>query len=132
LVAGLPGGDVDVLHRAEVRAALRWLALLEPGGPRLPDVLEHLGPDDLRGVGSALVVALAWPELDDDELATSLTSLAHRSVSVTCVLIEVPGAAGALARTAAALSAAGVDVRPWRDEELGAALAAGPREAVKT
>jgi uncharacterized protein (DUF58 family) len=132
LVAGLPGGDVDVLHRAEVRAALRWLALLEPGGPRLLDVLEHLGPDDLRGVGSALVVAPAWPELDDDELATSLTSLARRSVSVTCVLVEVPGAAGALARTAAALSAAGVDVRPWRDEELGAALAAGPREAVKT
>ena len=64
LVAAMPDGSVDVLSRADERDVLRWLASLEPSGVKVSTVIERLGPSELRGAESAVVVAAAWENAD--------------------------------------------------------------------
>ncbi len=115
-LAAAVGDEVDVVSRADDAEMLRWLAELRPGGLALGQILARLDVDVLRGVGTIVVVAPAWPEGFDAGLASRLAALPADRVVFVPVMTEgtvVP-------------SLAGVDVYPWHDgEDLAAALASG-------
>jgi uncharacterized protein (DUF58 family) len=128
LVAGMAGGDVNVLARAEEREALRWLAALEPSGVPLVEVLGRLGHDELRGVATLVVTFPMWATRD---VAPVVSALRESPVmTVVCVpvcLSEGEGRAASLDTLVRELRGAGVTALPWRpNDELADALGAGP------
>ncbi len=126
LIAGLPGGDVDVLLRADTREALRWLARLEDGGPPLGSVIDGLRHDELRGVESILVATPVWKGSRTEELVAKLTRLREVVARLVVVPVGVPRAERQLAAFVDALETARVDVRPWQvDGDLAASLTTG-------
>jgi uncharacterized protein (DUF58 family) len=128
LIATTSDGEVDLLARAGLREQLRWLARLAPTGTSLARTLERLGPEDLRGVETVVLVVPVWPDVDVAELAAAACLLADRIDRVECVAVVDDEVDPALARVAAALRANGVDVRAWaRDGSLASTLSAGGR-----
>jgi uncharacterized protein (DUF58 family) len=125
LVAATREGGVDLLARAELREQLRWLARLPPSGVSLASTLGRLGPTDLRGVETVILLAPAWPDAAPGELATAAGRLADRIELVACVVIEVDDDALASARLVSTLWANGVDARAWTaDADLADTLSA--------
>ncbi len=101
------GDDVDVLTRADEETALRWLARLDPSGTPLAGVLERLGPNDLRGVETLVVVAPVW---DADGLATLAPSLGRGHTARTVVVAVATDDHDV---DPSSLRAAGVEVHVW-------------------
>jgi uncharacterized protein (DUF58 family) len=128
LVAATPGGEVDLLARVGLREQLRWLAKLTPTGISLAETIEGLGPDDLRGVETVVLVVPVWPDAPVTDLAAAAGGLADRIEYVACVAIvegeDDPPAVGFIE----SLTDRGVDVRPWApDGSLADALSARDR-----
>lgn len=119
-LAAAVGDEVDVLARADEDAAMRWLARLEPSGMPLATALARLGPEELRGVETLVVVAPAWADRDLAALAQALTgTAAGRSVVVVVATDEVTDVS--------ALAEAGIEVHPWAlGQDLADALGATP------
>jgi uncharacterized protein (DUF58 family) len=123
VIAALPDGEVDLLGRAELREQLRWLARLTPSGVSLAAAVDRLGPDDLRGVETVVLIASAWPDGVATGLADVAARLAERLTRVVCIAVAVGEDSGPAVHLAAALRAAGADARPWSlDSELTDAL----------
>jgi uncharacterized protein (DUF58 family) len=119
LVAAV-GDEVEVLARADEDDTLRWLARLRPSGVPLADAFGRLGPEELRGVETLVVVAPAWSR-DLAALGPVLASApAERVVLVAVATGEAPPDPSALAR-------AGVEVHVWADgQDLADALGVTP------
>jgi hypothetical protein len=109
-----------VLARADEDDALRWLARLRPSGVSLADAFGRLGPEELRGVETLVVVAPAWGR-DLSTLGPVLASApAERVVLVAVATGEGPS-------DTSALTQAGVEVYPWADgQDLADALGVTP------
>jgi uncharacterized protein (DUF58 family) len=126
LIAGLPGGEVDVLLRADTREALRWLARLEHGGPSLGSVLDGLRHDEMRGVESILIATPVWKGSRSEELVANLTRLGQVVTRLVVVPIGVSRADRELEAFVDTLVEAGVDTRPWRvDGDLAVSIGGG-------
>jgi uncharacterized protein (DUF58 family) len=118
-LAAAVGDEVDVLARADEDAAMRWLARLEPSGMPLDTALGHLGPEDLRGVETLVVVTPVWT---DRALATLASAIAPMPAARTVV---VAVATGDVPVDLSSLAEAGIEVHPWaQDEDLADALGA--------
>lgn len=126
LAAAGEDGSLSLLGRADPGTLHRWLAVLEPSGSALPDVLGHLGPEDLRGVETVVVVFPAWADRDPDELARAIAALqAAAVVAVAVGLADHEGASSDRDMLATAFERAGVDLRMWAaGEDLGRCLGA--------
>ena len=126
LIAGLPGGEVDVLLRADTREALRWLARLERGGPSLGAVLDGLRHDEMRGVESILIATPVWKGSRSEELVANLTRLGQVVTRLVVVPVGVSRADRELDAFVDALEEAGVDARPWQvDGDLAVSIGGG-------
>ncbi|HEY6567204.1 MAG TPA: DUF58 domain-containing protein [Actinomycetota bacterium] len=130
---GLSG--LDVSYRGAQDEILERLALLEPGGPSFPDVVNSLvaGPE-LRGVETAVLIFPTWRQNGAEALPPAVQQLAERILRVVAVpvvlaredskhhALEAADVAGLEQR----LRAAGAVVYPWMPgHELEAALASG-------
>ena len=129
LIAATRDGEVDLLARAGLREQLRWLAGLTPSGVSLADTLERLGPEDLRGVETVVLIAPAWPDAGSSQLAQVAGRLADRIECVACLaIVDDDDGDPTPAPFLAAMRERGVDVRPWApDGSLPDALSAGAR-----
>jgi len=124
VLAATADGDVDVLARSELREQLRWLARVTPSGVPLPTALDLLGPDDLRGVETIVLLVPAWPDLDTGSMVAAAAGLKDRIARVACLAIAVDDDPAGARRLTDALDAAGLDRRTWpRDADLAEALA---------
>jgi uncharacterized protein (DUF58 family) len=124
LVAALPGGNVDVVGRSGLAELLGWLAMLAPSGRPIEEVLDALGPRELRGVERVVVAFPAWPGWDPASVARAADRLAQRASGVVLVPV-LEDAASPVPEPGP-----GILVRPWRrGEELAACLRA---ERVRT
>lgn len=118
-LAAAVGDEVDVLARADEDAAMRWLARLEPSGIPLATALGRLGPEDLRGVETLVVVTPAWK----DRAPVALASALDRVAATRTVVVAV--ATGDAPLDVSSLTEAGIEVHAWaRDEDLADALGA--------
>lgn len=126
LAAAMPGGELEVLARADETDLLRWLARLEPSGTPLGDALSGLDRADLRGVECVVAVVPAWGK--DERLATHIAELVARVPSVVCVVVgtaPVGERDEELQRTSRAVRDVGVETTAWAaGADLAAALEA--------
>jgi len=124
LAAGVAGGDVALLARADEAESLRWLAELEPSGVPLVEVLRRLGHEELRGVATLVLAFPAWATQNSAALAEALLDSPVRTVVCVPVgLDDDEGRALGVEALVRDLRRAGADVFPWApDEELAVAL----------
>jgi uncharacterized protein (DUF58 family) len=128
-MAAATGTDqVDVLARVDEGELERWLAELVPSGTPLAEVLDALGPADLRGVETAVVTFPAFPSAT---LVPAVARLASRIARVVCVPVgltedEIEAGEADVAALADALRGTGAVVMPWEaGGDLAACLGAG-------
>src|SRR6266487_551978 len=113
LIAARPGGDVDVLPRADRGEMFRWLATLQPSGVALETVLGDLGPAAVRGIQTIVIALPVWGEAGRPPLDGEIRRLVQRGTRVVCVLVSSARAAADADPLVERLSASGAEIHRW-------------------